>query len=149
MKAHWAMATCATVVFAFAGSALVAQDRTPGRVPGRNDQKLSQNRKYHEHVKFDEHDRQVILDWYKPDRDKVLVGLRDPNTAAAYVDSRLEIGSAPDANLQTRRPALIEMWYRLTSSPRNYQYVAIQGHVEAIDGNYQDINDLIHFKLYF
>lgn len=145
MKAHWVMATCMTVLFAFAGSVVLAQ----GRAPDRNDQKLSQNRKRRSHTKFDDHDRQVMRDWYDQDRDKVLVGLRDPNGATPYVDSRLQIGSARDADLRTRRPAPIEFWYRLTSSPRNYQYVAIRGHVAAIDDNYQDINDLIHLKLYF
>jgi hypothetical protein len=145
MKAHWLMATCMTVLFAFAGSVVLAQDRAPDR----NDQKLSQNRKRRNHTKSDDHDRQVMRDWFKQDKGKVLVGLRDPNRATPYVDSRLQIASAHDANLRSRRPAPIEFWYRLTSSPRNYQYVAIRGHVAAIDDNYQDINDLIHLKLYF
>jgi hypothetical protein len=145
MKAHWVMATCMTVLFAFAGSVVLAQ----GRAPDRNDQKQSQNRKRRNHTKFDNHDRKVMRDWYNPDRDKILVGLRDPNRAAPYVDSRLLIVSAHDADLRTRRLAPIEFWYRWTSSPRNYQYVAIRGHVAAIDDNYQDINDLIRLKLYF
>lgn len=145
MKAYWVIATCMTVLLAFAGSVGLAQDRAPDR----NDQKLSQNRKRRNHTKLDDHDRQVMRDWFEQDKGKVLVGLRDPNRATPYVDSRLQIGSAHDANLRTRRPSPIEFWYRLTSSPRSYQYVAIQGHVEAIDDNYQDINDLIHLKLYF
>jgi hypothetical protein len=154
MKARWVMATCMTVLFACAGSVVLAQDgaqdRAPNRpAPDRNDQKLSQNRKYHDHIKFDDHDREVIRDWYNPDRDKILVGLRDPNRVSPYVDSRLQIGSEHDADLPIQRPALIEFWYRLTSSLRNYQYVAIRGHVTAIDDDYQDINDFIHFKLYF
>ena len=159
MKARWVMATCMTVLFAFAGSVVLAQDRAPDRalnqpvpdrpVPGRNDQKLSQNRKQHDHIKFDDRDRQVIRDWYNPDRDSILVGLRDPNRVSPYVDSRLQIDPAHDADMPIRRPALIELWYRLTSSFRNYQYVAIRGHVTAIDDDYQDINDLVHFKLYF
>jgi len=159
MKARWVMATCMTVLFAFAGTVVLAQDRAQDRapnqpvpdrpVPGRNDQKLSQNRRDHDRIKFDDHDRQVIRDWYNPDRDRILVGLRDPNRVSPYVDSRLQIDTAHDADMPIRRPALIEFWYRLTSSFRNYQYVAIRGHVTAIDDDYQDINDLIHFKLYF
>jgi len=149
MKARWVMATCMTVLFAFAGTVVLAQDRAQDRAPNRNDQKLSQNRKQHDHIKFDDHDRQVIRDWYNPDRDRILVGLRDPNRVSPYVDSRLQIDPAHDADMPIRRPALIEFWYRLTSSFRNYQYVAIRGHVTAIDDDYQDINDLVHFKLYF
>src|ERR1700719_3853075 len=150
MKTRWVMATCMTAIFAFAGNIVLAQDRAPDRrAPGQNDRKLSQNKKRQNHIEFDDRDRQVMRDWYNPDRDKILVGLRDPNRVTPYVDSRLRIGSAQDPDLQIRRSAPLEFWYRLSSSPRSYQYVAIQGHVEAIDGNYQDMNDLIHLKLYF
>jgi hypothetical protein len=145
MKSRWVMAACMTVLFGFAGNIILAQERAPSR----NDQRLSQNRKYHNRIKFDDHDREVVHDWYNLDREKVLVGMRDPNRAAPYVDSRLQIGSAHDADLPIRRSAPIKFWDRLTSSPRSYQYVAIQGHVEAIDDNYQDMNDLVHLKLYF
>jgi hypothetical protein len=134
-----------TVLFGFAGNIVLAQDRAPSR----NDQRLSENRKYRNRIKFDDHDHQVIRDWYNPDRDEILVGMRDPNRVSPYVDSRLQIGVAHDADLPMRRSAPIRFWDRLTSSPRSYQYVAIQGHVEAIDENYQDINDLVHLKLYF
>src|SRR5579864_1382298 len=136
MKIRWVMTACMTVLFGFAGN-ILAQDRAPSR----NDQKLSQNRKYHNRIKFDDH--QFMHDRHNPERDKILVGLRDPNRVSPYVDSRLQIGSAHDADLPIRRSAPIRFWYRLTSSPRSYQYVAIQGHVEAIDDNYQDITDLI------
>jgi hypothetical protein len=160
MKTRWLMAVCMTVFFAFTGNIVVAQDHAPGRsTPGpptlsrpalsRNELKLSQNRNHQTPIKLDDHDRQIIRDWYKPDRDKVLLGLQDSNGVTPYVDSRLRIGSVPDANLPIRRSAFIEFWHRLTSSPRSYQYVAFQGHVQAIDDNYQDMNDLIHFKLYF
>ena len=150
MKTRWVMAICMGVLFAFAGSVVLAQDRAPGRPARRqNGRKLSQNQKLQNHAKFDDHDRQVMRVWYNPDRDKILVGLRDSNGVIPYVDSRLQIGPAQDPDLPIRRSAAIEFLYRLTSSPRSYQYVAIQGHVEAIDGNYQDMNDLIHLKLYF
>jgi hypothetical protein len=144
MKTRWLMAACMTVLFGFGGNIVLAQDRAPSR----NDQRLSENRKNH-HIKFDDHDHQVIRNWYNPDRDQVLVGMGDPNRVSSYVDSRLQIGFAHDADLAIRRSARIRCWDRLTSSPRSYQYVAIQGHVEAIDENYQDINDLVHLKLYF
>ena len=145
MKTRWVMAVCMTVLFGFAGNIVLAQDRAPSR----NDQRLSENRKYHNRIKFDDHDHQVIRNWYNPDRDEILVGMRDANRVSPYVDSRLQIGFAHDADLPIRRLAPIRFWDRLTSSPRSYQYVAIQGHVEAIDDNYQDINDLVHLKLYF
>jgi|HubBroStandDraft_6_1064221.scaffolds.fasta_scaffold901169_1 hypothetical protein len=145
MKTRWLMAACMTVLFGFAGNIVLAQDRAPSR----NDQRLSENRKYRNRIKFDDHDHQVIRDWYNPDRDEILVGMRDPNRVSPYVDSRLQIGFAHDADLPIRRSAPIRFWDRLTSSHRSYQYVAIQGHVEAIDDNYQDINDLVHLKLYF
>jgi hypothetical protein len=150
MKTRWLMATCMTVLFAFTANIVLAQDRAPDRrAPNQNDQKHPQNPRHQNPIKFDDHDRQIILDWYKPNRDKILVGLQDSSGVTPYVDSRLRIGSVPDADLPIRRSAFIEFWYRLTSSPRSYQYVAVQGHVQAIDDNYQDMNDLIHFKLYF
>jgi hypothetical protein len=145
MKTRWLMAACMTVLFGFAGNIVLAQDRAPSR----NDQRLSENRKNSNHIKFHDHDRQVIRNWYNPDRDEILVGMRDPNRVSPYVDSRLQIGFAHDADLPIRRSAPIRFWDRLTSSLRSYQFVAIQGHVEAIDENYQDINDLVHLKLYF
>ena len=145
MKTRWLMAACMAVLFGFAGNIVLAQDRAPNR----NDQRLSENRKNYNHIKFDDHDHQVIRNWYNPDRDEILVGMRDLNRDSPYVDSRLQIGVAHDADLPIRRSAPIRFWDRLTSSPRSYQFVAIQGHVEAIDENYQDINDLVHLKLYF
>ena len=145
MKTRWLMAACMAVLFGFAGNIVLAQDRAPSR----NDQRLSENRKNYNHIKFDDHDHQVIRNWYNPDRDEILVGMRDPNRLSPYVDSRLQIAFAHDADLPIRRSAPIRFWDRLTSSPRSYQFVAIQGHVEAIDENYQDINDLVHLKLYF
>ena len=145
MKTRWLMAACMAVLFGFAGNIVLAQDRAPSR----NDQRLSENRKNYNHIKFDDHDHQVIRNWYNPDRDEILVGMRDANRVSPYVDSRLQIGFAHDADLPIRRSGPIRFWDRLTSSPRSYQYVALQGHVEAIDDNYQDINDLVHLKLYF
>ncbi len=145
MKTRWLMAACMAVLFGFAGNIVLAQDRAPGR----NDQRLSENRKNYNQIKFDDHDHQVIRNWYNPDRDEILVGMRDLNRDSPYVDSRLQIAFAHDADLPIRRSAPIRFWDRLTSSPRSYQFVAIQGHVEAIDENYQDINDLVHLKLYF
>jgi hypothetical protein len=135
-----------TLLLVFAGSAVLPQDRAPDR----NDQKLSQNRKRQNHAKFDDHDRQLTRGWYDQHRDKAVAGLRDQNRVTPYVDSRLQIGPAQDADRRTNpRPAPIEFWHRLTSSPRSYQYVAIRGHVAAIDDNYQDVNDLIHLRLDF
>jgi hypothetical protein len=145
MKTRWLMAVCIAVFFGFAGNIVLAQDRAPSR----NDQRLSENRKYRNRIKFDVHDHQVIRDWYNPDRDEILVGMRDLKRDSPYVDSRLQIGFAHDADLPIRRSAPIRFWDRLTSSPRSYQFVAIQRHVEAIDENYQDINDLVNLELYF
>jgi hypothetical protein len=146
MKTRWVMATCMTLLLAFAGSVVLPQDRAPDR----NNQKLSQNRKRQNHTKFDHFDREVMRDWYDQHWDKVLVGLRDQNRVTPEVDSRFQIGSVQDADLRTNpRPARIEFWHRLSSSPRSYQYVAIRGHVAAIDDNYQDVNDLIHLRLDF
>jgi hypothetical protein len=146
MKTRWVMATCMTVLFAFAGSVVLPQNRAPDR----SDQKLSQNRKRQNHAKFDDFDRQVLRDWYDQRRDKVLVGLLDQNRVTPYVDSRFQRGFVQDADLRTNpRPTRIEFWHRLTFSPRSYRYVAIRGHVAAIDDNYQDVNDLIHFRLDF
>src|SRR4029077_7772540 len=145
MKTRWVTATCITLLFAFAGSVVLPQDRTPDR----NNHKLSQNRKRQKHIKLDAHESQVMLDWYDQQHDEVFVGRRDPNGTAPYVDSRLKIGSAHDADLRTQRPIPIGFWHRLTTFSRSYQYVAIRGHVAAIDDNYQDVNDLIHLKVYF
>jgi hypothetical protein len=95
------MAACIAVLFGFAGNIVLAQDPAPSR----NDQRLSENRKYRNRIKFDVHDYQVIRDWYKPDRDEILVGMRDPNRVSPYVDSRLQIGVAHDADLPIRRSA--------------------------------------------
>jgi hypothetical protein len=146
MKTCWVLVTSLTLLFAFAGSVVLPQDLAPDR----NDQKLSQNRKRQTHAKFDNFNRQVLRDWYDQHRGKVLVGPGDQNRVTPDVDSRFQIGPAQDADLRTNpRRAPIEFWHRLTSSPRNYQYVAIRGHVAAIDDNYQDVNDLIHFRLDF
>src|SRR4029077_9141234 len=101
MKTRWLMAPCMTVLFGFAGNIVLAQDRAPSR----NDQRPSENRKNYNHIKFDDHDHQVIRNWYNPDRDEILVGIRDPNRFSPYVVSRLQIVLAHDAALPIRRSA--------------------------------------------
>jgi hypothetical protein len=116
MKTRWVIATCLTLFFAFAGSVVLPQDRAPDR----NDQKFSQNRKRQNHTKFDDFDRQVLRDWYGQHRGKVLVRPGDQNRVTPDVDSRFQVGSAQDGDLRTNpRPAPIEFWHRLTSSPRS------------------------------
>jgi hypothetical protein len=99
MKTRWVMAACITVLFAFAGSVVLAQDRASGR----SDQRLSQNRERRNHATFDDHYRQVIRDWYDQDKGKVLVGLRDPNpvlaadTVSTLTEATTIVGASPMA----------------------------------------------------
>jgi len=95
MKTRWLTAACMTVLFGFAGNIVLAQDRAPSR----NDQRLSENRKYRNRIKFDDHDHQVIRDWYNPDRYEILVGMRDPD----------RVCSAPLKTRQSGSPNLVQL----------------------------------------
>jgi hypothetical protein len=111
------------------------------------------NRNRHSHATFNDHDRKIARNWYYQSHEVAPVGLRYQDRLSADEESRLQVGSPLDADLQQKGyPVPLGLWHRLARvarAPRNYHYVAVGGHVVAIDDMYQDINDLIHLEFNF
>jgi hypothetical protein len=110
----------------------------------------SANRNRRSHTAFDDYDRKVARDWYHQYHDHAPVGLRYQDRLSAGEESRLQAGSPLDADLRKKvYPVPMGLWRRLAPASRNYSYVAIGGHVVAIDDKYQYVNDVIHLEFKF
>ena len=146
MKTPWTMASCLTLLLAFAGVAALAQDRKPiGDAP---EALLSQNRP--ERTKLYARNRQVDRFWYDEHPNRALISLTIRDRLSTDVEPRPEAGSAFDAQLpKDVYPEPLSFWRRWTPAPRNYQFVAIRGHVWAIDDKFQDMDDAFHLEFNF
>ena len=102
-----------------------------------------------EHMKFDDHDRQVSRDWYNSHRDHPPMGLRSRDRLPERYESRLHEGYVLDPYMRSRIYAVPGDYNRnLPPAPRGYRYVFVGGHTVLIDGDYR-VHDVIHFELNF
>ena len=149
MKTRWWMAICLTVLFATTSNLAPAQNRGQDRSGGVNRARSKANLNRRSHVTFNDH-RKVARAWYNLYHDQAPVGLRYQDRLSADEESRLQVGSPLDADLRKKvYPVPLGLWHRLAPAPRNYSYVAIGGHVVAIDDKYQNIDDVIHLEFNF
>ena len=150
MKTHWWMAMCLAVLFAVTGNVAPAQDRGQDRSGGVNRARNNANRNSRIHTTFHDHDPKVAPDWSNQYRNQAPVGLRYQDRLSADEESRFQVGFPLEADLlKIVYPVPMGLWQRLAPAPRNYGYVAIGGHVIAIDDKYQNINDFIHLEFNF
>src|SRR5579864_8330185 len=146
MNTRWWTAICVTALFAITSNAALAQDRGQDSTQYRNGRvnraQNTDNRNRHNHATFNDHDRKVARDWYYQYHDQAPVGLRYQDRLSADEESRLRVGSPLDADLGKKvYPVPMGLWHRLAPAPRNYHFVAIAGHVVAIDDKNQNIDD--------
>jgi hypothetical protein len=135
MKRSCAVLVCTTVMTALTvGTALARQPAAE-----QNDRV-----RVSEHMRFDDHDRQVTRTWYEGHQRTLPIGFRandrfSPAVEVQFQDGyvierpmRGEVHSVPSALLRLLAPA-----------PRTYRYVVIEGHVALIDRDYR-VHDVIH-----
>ena len=150
MKTCWWMAISLTVLFVLTGNVAPAQNRGRDRSGEVNLARNNATRNRRGHSTFNDHDRKVARDWYDQYHDHASVGFRYQDRLFADEESRPQAGSPLDAGLQNKvYPVPMGFWQRLAPAPRNYHYVAIEGHVVAIDDKYQNVNDVIHLEFNF
>lgn len=138
MKAHRFLTAALTALFAFAGTAAVAQDRPQNRDENRNDQSRQG------HTQFDDKDRQATTDWYNQHKDHPPAGLREQDRLSTDEEARLHQGAVLDPELRKKvHNVPSDLKRRLPPPPSGHRYVAIGVHVALVDHGNQ-VKDVIH-----
>jgi hypothetical protein len=135
MKRFCAVLTCTTVMLAFAAGPALA--RQP--VSGQNDRG-----RVAEHMKFDDHDRQVTRSWYDSHQRALPAGFRATDRFSPEVELQFQEGYVIDRPMRGEVHSVPSALLRLLApAPRTYRYVVIEGHVALIDQDYR-VRDVIH-----
>jgi Ni/Co efflux regulator RcnB len=138
MKLRWLMAALATLSFAaFSGSVARAQDRQD----------------HHEHhwdehnPRFDDHEHQVVNDWWGHHHDHPVVGFRAEDRLPAAGDGRLVVGFTLDNDWRHRvHPVPADLMAELPPPPVGYRYYVIGGHIVLVDRDWR-VADVININL--
>lgn len=148
MKTRWSMAIGFAVLFFLTCNVVRAQEPGPDGSGGVN--RVQNGATRNRHTAFNDQDSKATHDWYNQFPDQAPVGVRYQGRFSADGVSRVQAGFPLDAGLQKKvYPAPMGFWQRLTAAPRNYHFVAFEGHVVAIDDKYQYLNDVIHLEFNF
>ena len=133
---HIATGFVALLVFTAAAS---AQDRN-GQARGQAT--AEQNRQ--SHTQFNSDDRQTTNDWYNQHQANPPAGFRQQDRLSPDQESRLQVGSKLDPQLQKKLHTVpSDLKSRLAAPAPGYRYAAVGGHVAMIDKNNQ-VKDIIH-----
>jgi Ni/Co efflux regulator RcnB len=96
------------------------------------------------HQQFNDHDRQVIQDWYNQHQKNAPQGFRSRDRLSADQESHLRSGQSYDRNLQRNAHSVpSDLSRRLPKPQRHQKYVAIGGHVVLVDTVSNIIRDVI------
>lgn len=139
MKLRWLMAACATVLFAsLGGIAVKAQERA---------QEQHQHQWDRNNPKFDDHEHQVVDDWYKGHREHPVVGFRAEDRLPGNLESSLVAGFVLDADWRKRcHPVPADLMGELPPPPPGYRYYVVGGHIVLVDGGWR-VADVINISL--
>src|SRR5579872_5018210 len=124
----------ATLLLGVSGGFLLAQDR------GQRDH--SPNRR--DNAQFNEHDQQVVHDWYNKHQNNPPAGLRKQDRFSADQESRFQEGAVLDGSLRKKvHSAPRDLTRQLPPPPPQHRYVALGDHVALMDNGY-NVKSIIH-----
>jgi Ni/Co efflux regulator RcnB len=130
---HIATSVVALLVFSAMAS---AQARNAESRPG------TQNRQGQ--TQFNAQDRQATSAWSNQHQARPPVGFRPQDRLSPALESRLQVGSRLDPELQKRvHPVPSDLRRQLATPAPNYRYAAVGGHVTLLDKKNQ-VHDIIH-----
>jgi hypothetical protein len=131
MKLGLCAATC---VLALIGASVEAQTR-----PSNQTNQARQGQ-----TQFNTQDRQATSDWYTKNQAHPPAGFRPQDRLSPAQESRLQVGSKLDPELQKRVQTVpVDLKRQLAAPAPSYRYVALGGHVALVDKKNQ-VHDIIH-----
>ena len=131
MKLGLCAAACA---LALIGASVEAQTR-----PSNHTNQARQGQ-----TQFNTHDRQATSDWSNKNQAHPPAGFRPQDRLSPAQESRLQVGSKLDPELQKRvRTVPADLKRQLAAPAPSYRYVALGGHVALVDKKNQ-VHDIIH-----
>jgi hypothetical protein len=135
---HIATGFIALLVFTAAAS---AQNRQNGNTQARGQAPTYQSRG---NTQFNTQDRQTTSDWYNQNQAHPPAGFRQQDRLSPALESRLQIGSRLDPQIQRKVQPFPSALRRLLPVPATgYRYAAVGGHVTLMDKKNQ-VQDIIH-----
>ena len=120
------------------------QDRDPGyRQDDRHD--YDRDRRMDEHRHFNDHDRQVLLDWYHDHSDRFEPGDREQRWNNEDLERHLQVDRVFNDDMRRwARPVPDELQRRLDPLPRDWRYMMVGYNVCIIDRDWT-VRDVFHF----
>ena len=119
---------------------------TPAGAQARNGQARGQAGTQHRQgqTQFNVQDRQATSNWSNQHQARPPVGFRPQDRLSPALESRLQVGSRLDPELQKRVHTVPSDLRRQFAAPApSYRYVAVGGHVALVDKKNQ-VHDIIH-----
>ena len=133
---HIAAGFIAMLVFTGTASAQARNGNAHGQAA------TNQNRQ--DQPQFTAQDRQATSNWSNQHQARPPVGFRPQDRLSPALESRLQVGSRLDPELQKRVHTVPSDLRRQFAAPApSYRYVAVGGHVALIDKKNQ-VHDIIH-----
>ena len=135
MKRFSAVLTCTTLMMAVTVGTALARQPTAGQ---------DDRGRVTEHMRFDDHDRQVTRTWYDSHQRALPAGFRAADRFSPEVELQFQEGYVIDRPMRGEIHSVPSDLLRLLApAPRTYRYVVIDGHVALIDKDYR-VRDVIH-----
>jgi len=132
MRARWMIAG-AIALLAVTSGAAVAQGQ--GNQTNRGQARRAQRRA---EARFNDHDRQLALEWYNQHRRNPPRGFRDRDRLPPEYEVRIQPGYVFDLVVRRRAyPAPVELTLQFGPAPRGYRYMVIGGHIVLVDVGYR------------
>jgi Ni/Co efflux regulator RcnB len=132
---HIAAGVIALLVF----TAMVGAQARNGRASGQAGTQHRQGQ-----TQFNTQDRQATSDWSNQHQAHPPAGFRTQDRLSPALESRLQVGSRLDPELQKMVHTVpSDLRRRLATPAPGYRYVAVGGHVSLIDKKNQ-VHDIIH-----
>jgi Ni/Co efflux regulator RcnB len=130
---HIAAGVIALLVLTTTAGAQATNGQARGQVGNRQGQ-----------TQFNAQDRQATSAWSNQHQAHPPVGFRPQDRLSPTLESRLQVGSKMDPELQKRVHAVpSDLRSHLAAPAPSYRYVAVGGHVALIDKKNQ-VHDIIH-----
>jgi Ni/Co efflux regulator RcnB len=125
----------ALMIFA-AAPALRATSAQPGAQAGTDQKSRSQ-------TQFTAQDRQAASDWYGKNEAKPPTGFRQQDRLSSEQESRFQVGSKLDPDLQKMAHTVPSTLARKLATPaQGYRYVSVGGHITLLDKQ-NEVHDII------
>jgi len=123
--------------------ALLMFAATPGARASSGEPGAQADQKSRSQTQFTAQDRQAASDWYGKNEAKPPTGFRQQDRLSSEQESRFQVGSKLDPDLQKIAHTVPSTLSRKLATPaQGYRYVSVGGHITLLDKQ-NEVHDII------